>query len=178
VDGGCRSFGTALTLVLNLVKIISGGQTGVDQSALRAAVSCGFAIGGWCPPGRVCDDGVIPNSFPLEATPEDRSPDRPDIPRSQRSEWNVRDSDATLILWPSALHVADSGTRWTAECASRYQKPLLTCDPADPAQVVRVQDWTSQHRIATLNVAGPSEASSPGIGALAERFIREVLSVK
>ncbi|MEY2585055.1 MAG: hypothetical protein QOD80_1081, partial [Verrucomicrobiota bacterium] len=48
-----------------LTKVISGGQTGVDQAALRAARDSGLEIGGWCPPGRVCEDGVIPAEFPL-----------------------------------------------------------------------------------------------------------------
>src|SRR2546430_17536769 len=81
-----------------LTKVISGGQTGVDQAALRAARDCGLAIGGWCPPGRGCDSGVIPLEFPLQETERERSPDAPDVPRSQRTEWNVRDSDATLVI--------------------------------------------------------------------------------
>ena len=61
----------------------------VDQAALRAAASYGVPIGGWCPPGRVCEDGIIPDLFPLVETPTDRSPDAADVPRSQRTEWNV-----------------------------------------------------------------------------------------
>jgi hypothetical protein len=161
--------------VFKITKIVSGGQTGVDQAALRAAGSSGISIGGWCPPDRVCDGGKIPDVFPLKETPTDRSPDAPDVPRSQRTEWNVRDSDATLMLWPTTLHSEDPGTRWTAECASRYQKPILTCDPGDPVQVIKAQDWLSEHEIRAPNVAGPSERSSPGVGAVSERFVLDVL---
>lgn len=86
-------------------------QTGVDQAALRAAMACGLATGGWCPPGCVSEDGKIPDIFSLKETPEERSQDVPDIPRSQRTQWNVRDSDATLVLWPGDKR--DLGTRYT-----------------------------------------------------------------
>src|SRR3954464_12747181 len=94
-----------------LIKVISGGQTGVDQAALRAASECGLEIGGWCPPGRVCETGVIPGEFPLRETERERSPDAQDVPRSQRTEWNVRDSDGTLLI-QSANVPGDEGTEW------------------------------------------------------------------
>ncbi|MFZ0705856.1 MAG: putative molybdenum carrier protein [Candidatus Korobacteraceae bacterium] len=159
-----------------LTRIISGGQTGVDQAALRAAISLGFAIGGWCPPGRVCEDGAIPTSFPLQETPDDRSADAPDIPRSQRTEWNVRDSDGTLLLCLGPIADADPGTRFTADYAARSKKPIFVADPADLEDVRRVRDWISAHGIQTLNVAGPSEQSCSGIGDLAKTFLRAVLS--
>jgi hypothetical protein len=156
-------------------KIVSGGQTGVDQAALRAAVACGLAIGGWCPPGRVSEDGKIPDFYPLKETPEERSQDALDIPRSQRTEWNVRDSDATLVLWPGTFHKPDPGTRYTVDCVLRYKKHLLICDPAEQRDVDRAVEWIIRNNIETLNVSGPSESTSPGVGALAERFIRKLL---
>src|SRR6266403_453164 len=117
-----------------LTKVISGGQTGADQAALRAARECGLAIGGWCPPGRECEAGVIPPEFPLQETPRERSPDAPDVPRSQRTEWNVRDSDGTLVIRSGKVShrplrgfgaassdaATDPGTQWTIQCAERY----------------------------------------------------------
>ena len=166
------------TDMFSLTKIISGGQTGVDQAALRAAISRGIAIGGWCPPGRICEDGTIPGAFPLQETPQDRSPNAPDVPRSQRTEWNVRDSDATLILWPSLLSPLDPGTRWTIDCANHYQKPLAICDPNDQTKSPKIRSWLSvnERNIRALNVAGPSERISPGIGFIAERFMQILLS--
>src|SRR5262245_17542121 len=110
-----------------LAAVHSGGQTGADQAALRAAREAGLAIGGWCPPGRRCDGGVIPADLPLRETPEDRSPDAPEVPRSQRTEWNVRDTDATLVLRPAALE-RDPGSDFAARCAARHGRPLLVCD--------------------------------------------------
>jgi len=124
--------------------------------------------------GRVSEDGKIP--FPLKETPEERSPEAPGVPRSQRTEWNVRDSDGTLILRPAQHGLEDPGTRWTAECASRYRKPVLLCDPENPDDVAKAQHWISEHHISTLNVAGPSERTCPGIGGSAERFVVNALT--
>ena len=156
-----------------LVTVLSGGQTGVDLAALRAAARAGLATGGWCPPGRRCDDGVIPAEFPLRETPEETSPDAPDVPRSQRTEWNVRDADAVLILWPAALD-GDAGSDWAARCAARHGKPLLTCDPADPGAAARIGQWLRAQPVRVLNVAGPSERTAPGIGARAGALLRTV----
>ncbi len=160
-----------------LSKVISGGQTGVDQGALRAAAAMGFAVGGWCPPGRMSEDERIPDGLPLKETLQERSENAPHIPRSQRTEWNVRDSDGTLLLWPSDLNREDPGTRWTAECAARYGRPTMVCDPGDLTNISKVQEWLEEKSIKTLNVAGPSESSSRGIGRTSEKFLREVLRV-
>ncbi|HKX30069.1 MAG TPA: putative molybdenum carrier protein [Blastocatellia bacterium] len=162
---------------MDIVKrIISGGQTGVDQAALRAAQARGLACGGWCPPGRVCESGTIPSGFPLEETPQDRSVEAPEVPRSQRTEWNVRDSDATLILQPRLSGKSDPGTDWTERCAARYGRPLLVCDPWDPTTVVKIAAWLRSRSIRTLNIAGPSERTVPGIGNRAYSLLLRVFS--
>ena len=160
----------------NLSKVISGGQTGVDQAALRAAQACGLECGGWCPPGRECESGVIPSRFPLQETPRDRSPDASDIPRSQRTEWNVRDSDATLLLRPRSTAAEDLGTAWTEQCAARFGSPLLVLDPGDPNAAADIQRWLSAVEARTLNVAGPSEGKVPGIGAQAYSLLVKVFA--
>ena len=177
-----------------LVKIISGGQTGVDQAALRAGKDCGLAIGGWCPPGGMCESGVIPQEFRLQETERERSPDAPDIPRSQRTEWNVRDSDATLVIRSSgASHPpspgfgvasseaateeeqGDAGTNWAVQCAALYKRPLLVCDDDDPDAPKKIQEWLGQLSISTLNVAGPGEGTAPGIGDRVYKLLTQVL---
>jgi hypothetical protein len=159
-----------------LNKVVSGGQTGVDQAALRAAQKCNLAIGGWCPPGRECESGIIPSDFPLRETAQERSPDAPNIPRSQRTEWNVRDSGATLILQPRSHSKQDSGTNWTGRCAERYGRPLFICDPADPMATAKIKEWLKALPIDTLNVAGPSDGTVPGIGDQAYKLLVHVFS--
>ena len=183
-----------------LTKITSGGQTGVDQAALRTGRDCGLEIGGWCPPGRVCEAGVIPAEFPLRETERDHSPDAPDVPRSQRTEWNVRDSDGTLVIQASfrrdvLLRVPffsttvenksdarkrvppRSGVGWTIECARRYERPVLVCDVDDSESREKIEQWLNDERIGVLNVAGPSESSAPGIGDKAYELLRRVFEL-
>lgn len=160
-----------------LRKIISGGQTGVDQAALRAAQGCGMETGGWCPPGRMSEAGVIHAEFPLKETPQDRSADAPNVPRSQRTEWNVRDSDATLVIetgrnWSGCP--PSGGVAWTIECAKRYGRPLLVCDVDEAGAKQNIREWIAINHVATLNVAGPSESTASGIGERAHALLRAV----
>ena len=87
------------------MKIISGGQTGVDRAALDVAIHQGLPHGGWCPSGRRAEDGSIDAIYTLQET---ASRDYP-----CRTKWNVRDSDATLILY---LGVPEGGTAYTIRC--------------------------------------------------------------
>jgi hypothetical protein len=176
-----------------LTKVISGGQTGVDQAAQRAARDCGLKIGGWCPPARECEAGVIPPEFPLEETEQERSADAPDVPRSQRTEWNVRDSDGTLVIHDTgASHppsprfgvasseraTEDTGTMWTIECAKRYKRSLLVCHVDDPNATQRIVEWIASNSIRTLNVAGPSESNAPGIGDKAYALLMQIFTTR
>lgn len=147
--------------MIKIKKIISGGQTGVDQAALQAGLDLGFRIDGWCPPGRKCENGTIPDKFPLKETIHDRSQKALNIPRSQRTEFNVRDADASLILKPD--HLKDSGTECTEQFARKYNKPILQTDPfAFNAKEV-ISEWLNSESVTILNIAGPSENTVPGI---------------
>ena len=42
------------------MRIVSGGQTGVDRAALGVAIELGIEYGGWCPRGGLADDHVTP----------------------------------------------------------------------------------------------------------------------
>jgi hypothetical protein len=141
-------------------KIVSGGQTGADRGALDAALNLGLSVGGWCPRGRRAEDGPIHSRYPLRETPSDDY--------AQRTEWNVRDSDATLILARAPL---TGGTALTRDLAERLGKPWLILDPAATDSSDRLRDWLAAHRVEVLNIAGPRESQEPGIGEEVRRFL-------
>jgi hypothetical protein len=155
-----------------LKRVISGGQTGVDQAALRAARDAKLEIGGFCPPGRVCEGGVIPSEFPLIETPGSESPDAPQIPRSLRTQWNVRLGDATLIVRTSVD--LDPGTAFAETCALHYGKPLRVVNLDEAVGVDDITGWLSSYGVEILNVAGPSENTVPGIGERAQAFLKSL----
>lgn len=136
-----------------LSKIISGGQSGVDRAALDWALQRGISCGGWCPRGRRAEDGVIDSRYPLSQTPVGDYP--------QRTEWNVRDADGTLILLAGEL---EGGTRFTHDCARRLRKPLWLADLDENLDVAGFRVWLRRNRVRVLNVAGPRESKFPGIG--------------
>jgi hypothetical protein len=148
---------------MNVMKIISGGQTGVDRAALDVALQLGIACGGWCPKGRRAEDGVIPAKYPLSENDSTSYP--------ARTEMNVRDADATLILTRGK---PDRGTALTISLARRCEKPFLVLDLGEIPDPLQVRKWLDAAAIKTVNVAGPRESSCPGIAATARQFLREV----
>ena len=142
-----------LLLFPSLRRVISGGQTGVDRAALDAAMACGIEAGGWCPRARIAEDGVIPRRYPLEETPSEKY--------SQRTTWNVRDADATLII---TLGVLDGGSELTAKVAQRLEKPCVIVSLRGYPEMAPVRElfYLKPHGI-VLNIAGPRESRSPGI---------------
>lgn len=146
-------------------RIVSGGQTGVDRAALDTALELGIRCGGWCPKGRLAEDGRIPDRYPLMETPSDEYP--------QRTEWNVRDSDATLILHRGLLR---GGSALTQRLAARYGRPCLTVDLLAAPDSTPIRGWIAEQRVRTLNVAGPRGSESPGFYEQAARLLREVLA--
>ena len=150
---------------MSLRKIVSGGQTVVDRAALDAALELGIVCGGWCPKGRLAEDGRIASRYPLtETASEDYA---------QRTERNVRDSDGTLIINRGAQLVG--GTAQTREVAARLNKPCLVIDLTDPLPSTTIFRWLNTRRVRTLNVAGPRESKQPGISVEAFRYLRDVL---
>jgi hypothetical protein len=133
-------------------KVISGGQTGVDRAGLDAALVAGIPIGGYCPKGRLAEDGVIPEIYPMI---EMESPES-----YYRTEMNVLQSDGTLILNSGDL---TEGTRLTRDFCIKYGKPCLVVQldrqEITGEQVIR---WLRGQLILTLNIAGPRESKHPG----------------
>lgn len=146
-----------------LAKIVSGGQTGVDRAALDVALEAGLPCGGWCPRGRRAADGPLPARYPLRETASARY--------EERTERNVLDSDATLILAHEPLR---GGTALTERIRRKAKRPGLVCDPTDAALARKVALWIERHAIRTLNIAGPRETDG-SVYATASRFLRLVL---
>ncbi len=142
----------------------SGGQTGVDRAALDAALALGIPVGGWCPRGRRAEDGPIAPRYPLRETPTEMY--------TERTAWNVRDADATLILTRGA---PTGGTAATVEAARALGRPLHIVDLAENSAVEPVADWLRAHGVRTLNVAGPRESTVPGVYAEARTFVERLL---
>jgi hypothetical protein len=145
-------------------RIISGGQTGVDRAALDIALELGIACGGWCPRGRRAEDGAIDRRYPLTETPREEYP--------QRTQWNVRDADGTLVMTRGP---ARGGTGLTISIAKRLGKPLLVVDFTQEQDAAKVRTWAEGNGVSVLNVAGPREGENPGIYDEAVRFLRAVL---
>ncbi|TSA26807.1 MAG: molybdenum cofactor carrier [Bacteroidetes bacterium] len=132
--------------------IISGGQTGVDRAALDFALSHEIPCGGYCPEGRIAEDGRIPDRYPLRETKT--------VEYAERTEKNVLAGDGTLILYSGSMA---GGTQFTYLCVRSAGKPLFTCDLEQPIPVRRFQSWIRKNQIRTLNIAGPRESQQPGI---------------
>ena len=145
-------------------RIFSGGQSGVDRAALDAARETGFQHGGWCPKGRLAEDGIIPPEYNLTETPSGDY--------DQRTEWNVRDSDATLILTQGA---PAGGTAYTIEIADKLRKPLFVADVDDKKAAGAIWKWLAKHNVSVLNVAGPRESTSHGIYEKAKSILIRLL---
>lgn len=152
-----------------LRKIVSGGQTGADRGGLDAAMALSLEHGGWCPRGRSAEDGPIAVRYALRETfARDHA---------ARTEMNVIDSDATLIVSRGALV---GGSALTARLASVHQKPCLWLDLDATARVEaveRMRAWLGCHRVVVLNVAGPRESQCPGIAADVCSLLVEALAV-
>ncbi len=149
-------------------EIWSGGQTGVDRAGWDAARAVGIPINGWVPRGRLAEDGQVPAGYGklMQTTTADYL---------ERTTANVRDSDATLILFRGEL---TGGTAFTHDEAIRLGKPVLAVDLAshDPDVLVgQIREWLAALEAQRLNVAGPRESKCPGIHDEAAGVLRIVL---
>jgi predicted Rossmann-fold nucleotide-binding protein len=142
-------------------KIISGGQTGVDRAGLDAAMETGIPVGGYCPRGRLAEDGTVPERYPLIEINSERY--------ASRTEKNVVESDGTLVLNIGAL---SDGTKATVDFAKEHKRPYLVLQLDGTLSLQDCRNWIREHGIRTLNVAGPRESKHPGIHLQALVFLR------
>jgi hypothetical protein len=151
---------------LGVERIVSGGQTGVDRAALDVAIELGIPHGGWCPRGRLAEDGVIPDCYDLT---ELTSPDY-----AVRTRQNVIDSDATLILYQRKM---TAGTALTNRIAKEQGRPLKRVRLDLEVNLEKVSAWLIEHEVRTLNVAGPRGSSCPEIYELSRDALKRLFSV-
>jgi hypothetical protein len=144
-------------------KIVSGGQAGADRAALDWAIKRGIPHGGWCPKGRKAEDGRIAKHYRLQETKSSAW--------KKRTEWNVRDSDGTVIF--TIRDKLTGGSKATANFAEEAGKPCLhlSAESCNKQAAVFLMRFIRDNNIKTLNIAGPRASSQPEIGM----FVTEVL---
>ena len=136
------------------MKIISGGQTGVDRAALDAALKHDVECGGWCPAGRLDEFGRIPDRYPLRELPEGGF--------DERTLANVRDSQGSVIF---CFHAPGGGTKYAVECCEQLGRPYLLIDAAiisTKEAAEAVSDFVDAQKIEILGVGGPRASEWAG----------------
>jgi hypothetical protein len=154
------------------VKIISGGQTGVDRAALDVALKHGIECRGWCPAGRLDEFGRIPDRYPLQELKSGGF--------TERTLLNVKDSDGTAIIYPGKL---GGGTEQTVRFCQELQRPHQLIDAAtvsveDAATLIAV--FIRDHETEILNIAGPRQSEWPGgygyVSRALDRLLKSITS--
>jgi hypothetical protein len=151
----------------------------VDRAALDVTIELGIPYGGWCPRGGWAEDfreppGLLARYPLLRATPL--------ADPAQRTEWNLRDSDAVLVVTLAAGAGVSKGTELALKLAKDHRKPLLMIELDDPGAVERTKAWleglVTDHdagRPLSLGIGGPRESEAPGIYQTAVEFLRGAL---
>ena len=148
------------------MKIVSGGQTGVDMAALSFAHENGLPYGGWVPKGRTNEAGRIPDRYSgLIETPTETV--------SERTKRNVLSADATLILIDGSR---SPGTSQTVDFAIDAGRPHLIVDLRGGTELCaeQVRAWLASPPIEVLNIAGPRASEAPGIGVRARAVLEQI----
>lgn len=142
-------------------KIISGAQTGADRSALDFAIERGIPHGGWCPKGRLAEDGPIDQRYQLKETPS--------ADYQQRTDWNIRDSDGTVVF--SIAPVLTGGSKKTVDLVRKHHKPGLHLwrEGGVPSPEKALRRFIHDNGVKVLNVAGPRASEEPEVAAFVSR---------
>jgi hypothetical protein len=149
---------------------LKGGQASAPVNrALDVALELGIPCGGWCPRGRKAEDGPIPDRYPLTETPSDGY--------AQRTKWNIRDADGTLILtWGKPT----GGTLLALKTCRSAGKPHPVIDLTNEDKLAEAihaaRAWIAANLPGgVLNLAGPRASKHPGIYDRAREFFRALL---
>jgi Circularly permutated YpsA SLOG family len=161
------------------MKLLSGGQSGVDRAVLDVAIERGIDYGGWCPKDGWAEDLSTPPGL-LAKYPNLR--ETPLADPAQRTEWNVRDADACMIAIEASGFAVSKGTALAQELAHRYRKPLLVVDLGEPEPVEYAALWlrVQQRKVGAdlvLAIGGPRKSEAPGIYVSATTFIHALLDM-
>lgn len=146
-----------------LKEICSGGQTGADRAARDWALIMDFPHGGWCPRGRLAEDGPLPQQYQLKQTKTRKY--------SERTRLNIMDSCGTAIF--STNPVLSGGTFLTAQLTKACAKPLLHLLAGDAAPARRLQAFVHDHAVHILNVAGPRASGEPSVYDFVMKVLKE-----
>lgn len=149
-----------------MIKIISGGQTGVDRAALEAARLCQLSTGGWLPKHCLCQDGNRPDLLAMYGMKE-----HPNVGYPPRTKQNVFDSDATLRF---ATDWKSTGEKLTLSAIKKFNKPYF--DIKSSSDVVSAIEWIRSNKFSVVNCAGNSENTSPGIYGMALNIFLSIFS--
>ena len=146
-----RQLETAATV--KALKIISGGQTGVDRAALDVALDQEIQCGGWCPAGRLDEFGKIPGHYPIQELQNGGF--------TERTLQNVKDSDGTVVINPGELR---GGTEQTVRFCIDLKRPHQLIDASKlsaEGAAKLITDFVREKKISILNVAGPRQSEWP-----------------
>ena len=159
-------------LMVLAMKILSGGQTGVDRAALDTAIEKGLARGGWCPRGGWAEDLPEPPGL-LAVYPQLQ--ETPQADPAQRTEWNVRDSDGLMVLVDRRGLPVSKGTEHALAYAERLGKPHIVIDLDRDGAIAQARAWLAGSQAPfDLCIGGPRESEAPGIYAKARTFLHEL----
>ena len=149
-------------------QIVSGDQSGVDRAARDVATVLSIPWGGYSQGDIISQPHIKRAAVKFLELRLER--------RGQVMEWNVRDSDAVLILIAKWGIGRSTRAIYAQQYAAHYCRPTLIINVGDYMAIERATAWLLSFRASlTLNVAGPSVSESPGIYEAAFYFLEELL---
>ncbi len=149
---------------MRIRRIISGGQTGADRAAFDFALENGLEIGGFVPKNRIAEDGAIPEKYlNLQETATENY--------AERTELNVKNSDATIIFSHGELK---GGSLLTRQFAEKYEKPFFHCDFLR-LDFEKAKKWLDSIDCENLNIAGSRDLEDSEIYRKTKNFLQRLV---